>query len=260
MKKISICIVTHNNENNILSVLNCIYNYSKNFIFETFVVDNNSSDKTVDLVRQHFPQVKLILLSQNRGFGFGHNRVLNQIDSDFHVVLNPDITFDTNIIDGLSDYLMNSPDVAMVVPQILNTDGSVQALPRCIPQVKYLISGRLERFGGIFKKWRDEYTCSGKNFDKPAEIDFCSGCFIMIRTKIFKKLAGFDERFIMYFEDADLTRRAQQYGKTVLNPAFCATHAWARTSAKRFKYLCIHVDSMVKYFKKWHNKGGTKHI
>lgn len=260
MKKISICIVTHNNENNILSVLSCIYRHSKNFIFETFVVDNNSSDETVYLVHQHFPQVKLIPLPQNRGFGFGHNRVLNPIDSDFHVILNPDITFDANILDGLSDYLMDFPDVAMVVPQILNTDGSVQALPRRTPRLKYLVSGRLERFGGIFKKWRGEYTYIGKNFDRPVEIEFCSGCFIMIRTEIFKKLAGFDERFIMYFEDADLTRRAQQYGKTVLNPDFCATHAWARTSAKRFKYLCIHFDSMIKYFKKWHNKGGAKHI
>lgn len=260
MKKISICIVTHNNENNILSVLSCIYRHSKNFIFETFVVDSNSSDRTVELVRRHFPQVTLFPLPQNKGFGFGHNRVLNRIDSDFHVILNPDITFDTNIFDGLSSFLEDNPDVAMVVPQILNTDGSVQTLPRCTPKLKYLISGRLERFGGIFKKWRGEYTCSGKSFDKPVEIDFCSGCFIMIRTEIFKKLRGFDERFIMYFEDADLTRRAQCYGKTVLNPDFCATHAWERASAKRFKYLCIHVDSMVKYFKKWHNKGGARRI
>lgn len=260
MKKISICIVTHNNENNILSVLNCIYSNPQNFILETFVVDNNSSDKTVALVRHHFPQVKLVLLAQNRGFGFGHNKILGRIDSDFHVILNPDITFDANILDGLSRYLEGSSDVAMVIPQILNTDGSVQALPRRTPQLKYLIGGRLECFGGVFKKWRDEYTYNGKNFDSPVEIDFCSGCFIMVRTKIFKKLGGFDERFIMYFEDADLTRRAQQYGKTVLNPDFCATHVWARTSAKRFKYLCIHVDSMIKYFKKWHKKGGVKHI
>ena len=260
MKKISICIVTHNNENNVLSVLNCIYDYSKNFILETFVVDNNSADKTVELVRQYFPQVKLISLLQNKGFGFGHNRVLSQIDSDFHVILNPDITFDTNIFEGLASYLERSLDVVMVVPQILNTDGSVQALPRRTPKFKYLIGGRLERFGGVFKKWRDEYTCSGENFDVPIEIDFCSGCFIMIRTDIFKKLNGFDERFVMYFEDADLTRRAQRYGKTVLHPDFCATHAWERASSKSFKYLCTHVDSMVKYFKKWHKKGGSKQI
>ena len=258
MKKISICIVTYNNENNILDVLECIYTHSQNFDFETFVVDSNSSDKTVALVKKNFPQVNLIVLPQNKGFGCGHNQVLSKINSDFHVILNPDITFSTNIFDDLSSYLQSNPDVAMVVPQILNADGSIQDLPRHTPKFKYLISGRLERFGGLFKLWRDEYTCKGKNFDKPSKIDFCSGCFIMIRTDIFKKLNGFDERFFMYFEDADLTRRAQNFGKTMLNPNFCATHTWERTSSKKFKYLCIHINSMIKYFKKWHKKGESE--
>lgn len=258
MKKISICIVTYNNENNILDVLECIYAHSKNFDFETFVVDSNSSDKTVALVKKNFPQVNLIVLPQNKGFGCGHNQVLSKINSDFHVILNPDIAFSTNIFDDLSSYLQSNPDVAMVVPQILNADGSIQDLPRRTPKFKYLISGRLERFGGLFKLWRDEYTCKGKNFDKPTKIDFCSGCFTMIRTDIFKKLNGFDERFFMYFEDADLTRRAQNFGKTMLNPNFCATHTWERTSSKKFKYLCIHINSMIKYFKKWHKKGESE--
>ena len=258
MKKISICIVTYNNENNILDVLECIYAHSKNFDFETFVVDSNSSDKTVALVKKNFPQVNLIVLPQNKGFGCGHNQVLSKINSDFHVILNPDITFSTNIFDDLSSYLQSNPDVAMVVPQILNADGSIQDLPRRTPKFKYLISGRLERFGGLFKLWRDEYTCKGKNFDKPTKIDFCSGCFTMIRTDVFKKLNGFDERFFMYFEDADLTRRAQNFGKTMLNTNFCATHIWERTSSKKFKYLCIHINSMIKYFKKWHKKGESE--
>lgn len=258
MKKISICIVTFNNENNILSVLDCIYRYSENFILETFVVDNNSTDNTVELVKKNFPRVNVTVLSQNKGFGYGHNKILNKINSDFHVILNPDITFNTNIFDNLAEYLQSNPNVAVVVPQILNADGSVQALPRLKPKFKYLISGRLERFGGIFKLWRDEYTCSGEIFEKPTEIDFCSGCFMMIRSEIFKKLNGFDERFFMYFEDADLTRRAQKYGKTVLHPGICAIHTWERTSCKKLKYLCIHVDSMIKYFKKWRKNGGMQ--
>lgn len=258
MKKISICIVTYNNESNILSVLDCIYRYSKDFAFETFVVDNGSFDKTVELVKINYPQVNLIVLSQNKGFGYGHNQILNRIDSDYHVILNPDITFDTNIFDGLSAYLKENQDVVAVVPQILNADGSIQALPRCKPKLKFLISGRLERFGGIFKLWRDEYTCNNKIFKIPTQIDFCSGCFIMIKTSIFKKLNGFDERFFMYFEDVDLTRRAQKYGKTILHPNFFATHVWERTSYKKFKYLCVHISSMVKYFTKWNKKGESE--
>lgn len=254
MKKISISIVTHNNEKNILLALESVYKNSTHLELETFVVDNNSSDKTVSLVRENYPQVNIIRIPKNKGFGAGHNQVLNKINSAFHVILNPDITFSTNILDDLATYLQENADVAVVTPNILNVDGSRQDLPKLNPKFKYLISGRLEHFGGIFKALRDEYTCKNIAFEQPTEVDFCSGCFIMIRTSIFKKLNGFDENFFMYFEDADLTRRAKKYGKTVLHPKICATHTWERTSSKSFKYLCIHVSSMLKYFHKWHKK------
>ena len=254
MKKISISIVTHNNANNVLLALESVYKNAKNVEIEIFVVDNNSSDGTIYWVQKQYPQVKVIKLSQNKGFGAGHNQVLDKINSDFHVFLNPDITFDTDVIGDLATYLQENPDVAIITPSILNVDGSRQDLPKKVPQFKYLVSGRLERFGGIFKTWREEYTCKNIDFERPMEIDFCTGCFIMIRTSILKKLNGFDERFFMYFEDADLTRRAQKYGKTMLHPSICATHTWARTSSKNLKYFCIHVSSMLKYFYKWCKK------
>ncbi len=252
MKKISVCIVTCNNEKNILSVLNSIYKNSKNFILDTFVVDNNSTDNTVSLVKKHFPQVNLIVLPKNKGFGHGHNQVLNKISSDYHVILNPDITFNTNILDDLSSYLDANPEAVIVSPAILNSDGTPQDLPKHNPKIKYLISGRMEHLGSIFKKWRSEYTYRDKLIKGPIEVDFCSGCFIMIKTEVFKKLNGFDERFFMYFEDADLTRRAKKYGKAIFNPLLKATHSWERTSSKQFKYMCIHISSMIKYFYKWH--------
>ncbi len=252
MKKISICIVTHNNEDNILPVLDSIYKYSKDFFFDTFVVDSKSNDNTVNLIKTNFPQVNIIALNENKGFGYGHNQVLEKINSDYHVILNPDITFNINIFDILSDYLESNKDVAMVTPKILNDDGSIQYLPKCEPKFKYLMSGRLERFGGIFKKWRDEYTFKNKTISEPIEIDFCSGCFIMIRTNVFKELNGFDDQFFMYFEDVDLTKRAKAYGKTVFLPYVSAIHSWERSSSSHFKYLCIHVSSMIKYFYKWH--------
>ena len=159
MKKVSISIVTHSNEKCILLALESVYKQSDNLDLETFLIDNNSSDRTVELVRENYPQVKIIKLHRNVGFGLGHNQVLNKINSDFHVILNPDITFSTNVLNDLATYLQENPDVAIVTPNILNVDGSRQDLPKLNPKLKYLISGRLERFGGIFKAWRDEYTC-----------------------------------------------------------------------------------------------------
>ena len=70
---------------------------------------------------------------------------------------------------------------------------------------------------------------------------------MVIRTEVFKKLNGFDERFFMYFEDSDLTVRAKQYGKTMLLPQFSVIHEWERSSSKSLKYLMIHINSMIKF-------------
>ena len=251
MKKVSVCIVTYNNENDILNVLNSIYKNTFSLELEVFVVDSNSQDNTVKLVQTNFPQVKVIPLLDNKGFGSGHNKVIDKITSDFHVIMNPDITFSENVLKYLADYLSENEDVALVSPKILNEDGSEQYLPKRTPKFKYLISSRLEKFGKIFKKWRSEYVMSNIIVDKPINVDFCTGCFIMIKTSLFKRLGGFDEQFFMYFEDADLVRRAQNYGKTMFNPLISVTHRWGRRSSKQFKYFCIHVSSMFKYFIKW---------
>ena len=95
-------------------------------------------------------------------------------------------------------------------------------------------------------------------FDTPTEIDFCTGCFSVIRTEVFKKLGGFDENFFMYFEDADLTLRAKEYGKTVFLPQLCAIHLWERSSAKSLKYMMIHIASMFKFFRKYKKRSVDK--
>ena len=75
-----------------------------------------------------------------------------------------------------------------------------------------------------------------------------------IRSDVFKALGGFDERFFMYLEDADLTLRAQKFGRTVIAPQFCVTHLWDRSSAKSIKYLFIHLSSAFKFLIKQKRK------
>lgn len=88
-------------------------------------------------------------------------------------------------------------------------------------------------------------------FKEPTEIEFATGCFMMVRTELFKKINGFDEIFFMYFEDADLSKRVRQYGKIVFYPDTFVVHLWNRASAKKIKFLFIHISSMIKYFCKW---------
>ena len=248
------CIVTYNNSDNIERTLKSMCANVDEQV-QIYVVDNNSTDNTVEIIKQKFPEVTIIENRDNKGFGHGHNAILNQINSDYHFIINPDILFSDNIIKKISDFLDENADIAMVVPKFIYENGNEQFTPKLQPTLKYMLGGRFERFGNPFKRWRDEYTMRGKTISEPVDVGFCSGCFVAIRTDVFKKVGGFDERYFLYNEDADLTRMAKKYGRTVYAPQFVVTHLWERAYMKSPKYFLIQISSMFKYFYKWRKNG-----
>lgn len=250
-RSVSACIVTYNSADVIRTVLDSLLEYTQDRMLQIYVVDNCSTDNTRDIVRAAYPQVTLLESAVNQGFGAGHNQVLGKLTSSYHVIVNPDIRLTEDVLSSLAQYLDDNPDVVMVTPKILNEDGTEQFLPKRRPKIHYLLGGRLEKRGAIFQKWRDAYTRRKEQLDKPTEIDFSTGCFTMIRTEVFEKLGGFDEGYFMYFEDADLTRRAQAFGKTLFLPSCSVVHTWERASTKSTKYFKIQLRSMLRYFGKW---------
>lgn len=251
----SLCIVTYNNKDNIIAALSSIYKYTKGAELTVYIVDNNSTDGTPDIIAGKFPQVQIIRSSENKGFGAGHNLVLPRLRSEYHFIVNPDIKFISDIVTDMCRFLSENPDIAMAVPKFLYEDGRQQFTPKLTPKLRYMLGGRLEKFGGIFRKWRKEYTFADRNVTEVTDVGFCSGCFIAIRTEIFKAAGGFDERYFLYSEDADLTRTAQKFGRTVYTPQFSVVHLWERAYMKSRKYFLIQISSMFKYFMKWGFKG-----
>ena len=248
--KISACVVTYNNSSCVKTAVSSVVENTKKKELCMFVCDNCSTDNTLDTLKD-IDSLNLIKLDKNVGFGKAHNAVLGKIDSKYHAVINPDIRVDYDVLSDLADYLDEHPDAVMVTPKILNDDKSEQHLPKRTPTFKYVFLGRL---GSVIKplaKYREIYTRSNEQITEPCEIDFCTGCFFLIRTEVFKKLNGFDDNFFMYFEDADLARRAKQYGKVMFIPNHTVTHLWERASAKSIKYLFIHLISYFKYMLKW---------
>ena len=252
--KASLCIVTYNNKDNICAALSSILENTSGTKLDIFVCDNASTDGTPDIVESAFPQVRLIRQSENKGFGAGHNTVLPLLDSDIHFIVNPDIMLTEDTVTLMCKFLEANPDIVMAVPKFLYQNGMEQFTPKLTPTLRYMIGGRLERFGGIFRKWRREYTFADRQVTEVTDVGFCSGCFIAIRTDVFKKTGGFDERYFLYSEDADLTRMAQCYGRTVYVPDFSVIHLWERAYMKSRKYFFIQLSSMFKYFIKWHCK------
>ncbi len=246
-EKISGSIVTYNNEKTICPCVRSILEHTKDCQFQLYIYDNCSTDRTVELLTQYFPQVKVIRGEKNIGFGQGHNQIIFQVRSKYHAVINPDIYFKGNVIGKMVDYMEKHPQVVQLTPEIRNLDGTIQYLPKIDPDIRYVILSKL----APFKHYRQIYTMANVNIKKPTLVMSCTGCFSMIRTSVLKRVQGYDHRFFLYFEDADLSRRLRKYGDLIYHPGMHVYHAWKRDNTHSLKGAYIFLMSMLKYYRKW---------
>jgi len=193
---------------------------------------------------------------QNLGYGKAHNWCIQRCEpSKYFLILNPDVILSQGVIGELSAYLDRNPDVGMACPRVLNSDDTLQYLNKRQPNITDLFLRRFydnNKTFAILKRRLDHYEMRDVGYDAIHEVPFMTGAFMFCRTRALKKVGGFDPRFFMYFEDADLSRKFQHEGyKTVYYPYVNITHLWQRESQKRLKMALIFMISGMKYFRKW---------
>lgn len=242
-------IVTYNNISTIAKTLETLFGETKDIDFKLYVLDNGSSDGTPEYIEKNYPDVTVIRSGKNVGFGAGHNIIINQIESKYHAVINPDIVLNQNAVKKMADYMDENPDIGLLSPRICFPDGRDQILGKRNPHLKYLVASRLR--GDEPSKLLKEYAMLDCDLSKPTEIENATGCFMFIRTDILKSIGGFDDGFFMYFEDADLARRINEVSKCVYYPDAVVNHVWGRDSKRNFKLMLVHINSMLRYFRKW---------
>lgn len=189
----------------------------------------------------------------NRGYGAGHNVAIRRSieeGAEYHAVLNPDIYWDDVVISTLTAYMDNHPEVGMMTPKVLYPDGSLQRNCKMLPTPLDLIGRRF-----LPKKWmlkrnaRFELHSSG--YDHIMNVPYIHGCFMLMRNATLQKTGLFDERFFMYPEDIDITRRMHAVSETLFYPGVSIYHTHGAASHKIGKMLWIHITNMVRYFNKW---------
>jgi len=250
---LSASIVVYGGAQQAIDTVNSVLNNTQKYPISLYVIDNFSPDDTADKLGE-IPDIKLVVKPENVGFGAGHNTVLGENLGKYHAVINPDIELNCDALSALVDIMEENEDIAMITPRIIGDDGNEQHLPKRNPTFKYLFLGRLSRLGGIFKKIRKEYTREDEKIKNTTDIEFCTGCFFLIRSEIFEKIGGFDKRYFMYMEDADLSRRLRAHGTLMLVPQVTVTHRWEKASGKSARFLKIHLRSMRYYFAKWRKR------
>ena len=241
-------IVTYNNADIIAKCIQSLLDCTEQCKFQLYIYDNHSTDMTVSIIKEHFPDVIILESKENRGFGYGHNQIINQIvDSDFHAIINPDIYLTEDAISQIALYMYNHPEVIQLTPEIRNLDGSIQYLPKLDPNFKRVVLSKFKPFA----HYRREYTREDENFTEPVPILSSTGCFSVIKTEVLKLLQGYDQRFFMYFEDADLSRRLREYGVIIYHPGISVYHEWKRDNTRSLRGILIFLTSMLKYYRKW---------
>lgn len=213
---VSIIIVTYNSELTIQRCLQAIFrqDYSA---FEVVVYDNRSTDNTSQIIRDQFPQVKLIEGETNVGFALGNNLAAAQAKGDFFAFVNPDAFVDSRWLEPLVRALQARSDVGCVTPA-LYIAGKENVLNAC---------GNRVHFSGITYCYQYGRPNS---WVTPFEIEAISGAAFAMRRREFEQIGGFESSFFLYYEDTDLSMRIRRLGlKCLVVPESSVDHAFRST-------------------------------
>ncbi|MCL1946748.1 MAG: glycosyltransferase [Chitinivibrionia bacterium] len=239
---------------NVSQVEKVIDSYSPSKDRTLYLIDN-SPDVSTEFANMNGEHIKYHFVGKNIGYGSAHNTGIKKAienDSDFHIVMNPDIQFETNIVDKLSDVMEENPEIVEIMPKEVDRNGDILYSCRLLPTPFDLIFRRFLPQNGFTKKINDRYVLKDSGYDKIINAPSLSGCFMFLRVETLKKHnLFFDERFFMYCEDFDYVRRLHSVGKTIFYPDIVIVHDNAKESYKSTKMLLEHIKSAVKYFSKW---------
>lgn len=222
--------------------------YRYNYFKKIYIVDNSSEKNTLKNLEKEYPEVIYEKMEKNIGFGGGHNYVLPLLDSRFHAIVNPDIILTEDSFSALLDF-MKDETIGMAVPRMTDEEGNLQAVYR--RELTVADMGIRMFLSSHFRKRQEYHTMQDMDYGKPFDVPFAQGSFLFIRTELFRRLAGFDKRYFMYMEDADLCRQVNKVSRLVYCPDTTVIHKWERGSHKDKTLLKIHISSMFRYFQKW---------
>lgn len=248
---ITASIVTYNTTcDELETILNCAIN---SIIDKIYIIDNSPNDFLRKYANLH-KKIIYIYGHGNVGYGSAHNIAIRHAElmsTTYHIILNPDISFNPADLKILKDFMDNDNSVGLLLPKVKYPDGQVQFLCKLLPTPLNLFLRRFIPITSIVKNVNKYYELKHFDYSHVLNVPCLSGCFMFIRSEVFKTVGLFDENFFMYAEDFDYSRRIHKVYKTCFVPYVTITHAHKKESYKNYKMLFIHVKSLIYYFNKW---------
>lgn len=234
-----IIIVNHNSTDHLIACLESLEKALGELNANIFIQDNASRDG-VDRIIWKFPRVRLAENPENLGFAKAVNKALRQGKGDYAVLLNPDTLIVSSFFENALCFMRENPDVGIMGPRILDSDGRLQNSARSFPTPLTAFFGRTSLLSRIFPHnplTRRNLLSLCSDGNTPMKADWVSGACMIVRRKALDEVGPMDERFFMYWEDADWCRRMWEHGwKVIYNPQLCLYHHAGGSSEKtRFR-------------------------
>jgi len=247
---LSVIIVNWNTKDLLKNCLNSIYQTINNLLFEVIVVDNASSDGSVEMLESEFPSVIRIINRENKGFGAANNQAFSIMKGNYALLLNSDTVLSHGSVNKLWNFCNTNEKAGIVCGQLLNADGSKQNSVASFPSLLTLVTNTsiLEfLFPRRFPSKRYKHT-------SPIEVDSAIGACMMIRKKALDETGFFDERYFFFFEETDLayTMRLKNWKVYQVPDAFIY-HLQGQSIGHNINSRIEFYRSRYQFLRKWHN-------
>jgi GT2 family glycosyltransferase len=233
--KLSIIIVNWNTKPLLGDCLHSIYNETKNILFEIILVDNGSTDGSMEMVEREFPKVKLIINHENLGFTKANNQAIKESKGEYILLLNSDTQIKDSAIEKTVDYISRNKKVGILGCKLINPGNVVELSCRTFPEpeIVWYINNPFKRIyheKSTFKK----YFMNNWKHDQIQEVDWVTGAYLLTRREILMDIGLLDESYFTYFDDIDLCWRVKIKGwKIIFLPYAEVFHVKGYTDRKK---------------------------
>ncbi len=221
---------------------------------EVLVIDNSDVDSGIPIVRETFPEIRLVRNSTNIGFASACNQAARLATGRHLLFVNPDVELNPHTVSRLSAYLDEHPKTGAVGPKVLNPDGTLQFSCRRFPTVW---SGLFNRYSWLTRlfpnnRFSRRYLMTDMDHDATQIVDWLSGCCLMVPRVVFQKVGMFDENYFLFIEDVDLCRTIGDQGLDVVyHPATTITHISSKNQWTQFSTIIKRHQGMSHYHRKY---------
>jgi len=253
--EVSVVVVNWNTQDILRDCLRSIYEQGGEIDLEVIVIDNASTDGSVEMVKKDFPQVTLVENSQNRGFAAANNQGIDISKGRYVLLLNSDTVVLDNAIAKTVAFADSHPEAAIVGCRVLNPDRTLQPTCFMFPSILnmllsstylYKLFPKSKFFGREQMTWWDRSDVR--------EVDVVTGCFMLVRRKAIQQVGTMDEQFFMYGEETDWCCRFRQAGwKVMFNPVCEIIHLGGQSSRQKRSKMILQLRGSILLFMKKHN-------